>query len=108
MSFGALAELSGLRGEAELTRLEVETLDGDVGGPVFDQSGAVLGMLLPRTDGTRQLPPQVNFAADGDIIQALLVAEGVATQTRTDAGVMPPEDISARARDMTVLVSCWE
>ncbi len=108
MSFGALAELSGLRGESELTRLEVETLDGDVGGPVFDQSGAVLGMLLPKDGGTRQLPSQVNFAADGDIIQAVLVAEGVATQTRTDASRMPPEDITEQGRNMTVLVSCWE
>lgn len=108
MSFGALSDLRGLRGESELTRLEVETLDGDAGGPVFDQSGAVLGMLLPRDTGNRQLPAEVSFAADGDIIQAILVAEGLSTNSRNDTSAMPPEDITARARGMTVLVSCWE
>lgn len=108
MSFGALTDLQGLRGESALTRLEVETLDGDAGGPVFDETGAVLGMLLPRAGGSRELPPEVSFAADGDIIQAILLAEGVPTRARRSAGAVAPEDISAQARGMTVLVSCWD
>ncbi|MEP4199085.1 MAG: serine protease [Aliishimia sp.] len=108
MSFGALSDLRGLRGESELTRIEVETLEGDAGGPVFDQSGALLGMLLPRPTTGRQLPAEVSFAADGDIIQAILVAEGVNTRSQTNAQTMPPEDITAQARGMTVLVSCWD
>jgi len=75
---------------------------------VFDQSGAVLGMLLPRQTGGRALPADVSFAADGDMINAILVAEGVRTRTQSSAAVMPPEDITVQARDMTVLVSCWD
>ncbi len=108
MSFGALSDLRGLRGESELARLDVETLEGDAGGPVFDQFGALLGMLLPREGGARQLPGNVNFAADGDVINAILVAEGINTTASDAAASMPPEDITAQARGMTVLVSCWD
>ncbi len=108
MSFGALADLRGLRGESELTRLDLRSLDGDAGGPVFDQAGGVLGMLLPREGADRQLPPEVSFAADGDVIQAILAAANIPTATQDSQAPMAPEDITAQARDMTVLVSCWD
>ena len=108
MSFGGLADLRGLSGEADMSRLEVAALEGDAGGPVFDETGGVIGMLLPRASGTRQLPEEVNFAAKAEGIQAVLLAENIAVQSRTESARMAPEDITAQARAMTVLVSCWD
>ncbi len=108
MTFGSLSDLRGLRGEPELTRLEAPTLDGDAGGPVFDEAGGVLGMLLPREGSDRQLPAEVSFAANGDVLQSLLSQSGFAISRRDSQAPMAPEDITAMARDMTVLVSCWE
>ncbi len=108
MTFGAVSDLRGLRGEPELTRLEAETLEGDAGGPVFDQAGGVLGMLLPREGSDRQLPANVSFAANGQAVQSLLTQSGISSQRRDSQAPMAPEDITAIARDMTVLVNCWD
>lgn len=109
LTFGTLADLVGLRGEAELTRLALATQVGDAGGPVLDAGGAVIGMLLPRADANgQQLPADVSFAADASALAAFLGEHGV-TATATDAmASMDPVDMSALAADMTVLVSCWE
>lgn len=108
MTFGALSDLSGLRGEPELTRLELAMLEGDAGGPVFDQAGGVLGMLLPRMGKERQLPAEVSFAADGTSIQSFLVSLGIDARAQASQAPMAPEDITAAGRDITVLVSCWD
>lgn len=108
MTFGKLADLRGLSGEENLTRLELSTLPGDAGGPVFDTTGSVLGMLLPKPAGNgRVLPGDVGFAVDAGVIVSTLAARDV-TLTPSDAsGAMAAEDLTRLARDMTVLVSCW-
>ncbi|MDC0738102.1 serine protease [Cognatishimia sp. SS12] len=108
VTYGTLADLSGLNGEENLSRLALTPLPGDAGGPVFDAGGSVLGMLLPKADGgTRVLPEDVSFAARGDAIRQLLGAEGISTAGSTIAAFMDPVDLTAHASDITVLVSCW-
>lgn len=109
VSFGTFAEGSGLNGEDSLARLTIKGLPGDVGGPVLDASGAMLGMLLPRVpvDG-RDLPADVSFALKGAAITAALSAQGMVTVPSTRSGTLATEDLAALARSMTVLVSCWK
>ena len=108
LTFGTLADIRGLRGEEELSRLAVSVLPGDFGGPVLDGFGAVLGMLQTKNEaGSRKLPEEVSFAADADAIGSLLAANGVAVSRQGGGEVMAPEDLTGLASDMTVLVSCW-
>jgi hypothetical protein len=108
LTFGTLADLTGLSGEEELTRLALVAEDGDAGGPVFDTSGSVLGLLLPReTGGSRQLPPDVSFAADAVALATFLSDNGVTPAASESDGGVDPVGLSALASDMTVLVSCW-
>jgi len=108
LTFGKLADLVGLKGEAELTRLTLAVQDGDAGGPVMDSGGAVVGMLLPRLGASgQQLPGDVNFATDATALASFLSENGI-NVTATDANAsMHPVDMSAMAADMAVLVSCW-
>lgn len=109
LTWGTLEELTGLNGEPGVKRLGLAPLPGDVGGPVIDASGAVLGMLLPAPKGgAQQLPQGVAFAAAAAAIAERLQADGIALQTSDRQGALPPEDLSHIATDMTVLVSCWE
>ncbi|MBC2837681.1 peptidoglycan-binding protein [Paragemmobacter straminiformis] len=108
LTYGILEATTGLDGEATLNRLTLAALAGDAGGPVLTASGAVAGVLLPKGTGARQLPEGVAFAAPASAIAPLLQQAGITPATATDQTALTPQDLSARAQGMTVLVSCWE
>lgn len=108
MTFGRLADIRGLKGEAELRRLAIEAQAGDAGGPIFDMTGSVLGMMLPKTQtGGQRLPNDVSFAISAAAMGAALAENGVTISASQPGGAMTPEDLSIFGTDMTVLVSCW-
>lgn len=108
LTFGRLADIRGLNGEEEVKRLSLTVQPGDAGGPVFDNGGAVLGMLLPRVNRNgQQLPPEVNFSVDATRIVASLLLADVLPQTTDSVALLPPEALNQKAADATVLVSCW-
>ncbi|AZQ67339.1 peptidoglycan-binding protein [Silicimonas algicola] len=107
LSFGTLADVKGLDGDDRVQRLDVSNEPGDAGGPVFDGSGAVVGMLLAPRAGDRQLPGDVAFAADAPALSDFLAANGIAPDETAMGDLMAPEDLALLATDLTVLVSCW-
>lgn len=108
LTFGKLADIRGLNGEDEVKRLSIFAQSGDAGGPVYDNGGAVLGMLLPKTSSNGQmLPPEVSFSVDADRIVASVQGAGISLQTTSSMAYMPPETLTLMAADMAVLVSCW-
>jgi peptidoglycan hydrolase-like protein with peptidoglycan-binding domain len=109
LTFGTLEDSTGLNGEPGVKRLSIDALPGDVGGPVLDSTGAVLGMLLPKDAlGGKQLPPEVSYAASADLIARTLGAAGLTPLQSTAQGAMAPEDLSEAAIGMTAIVSCWD
>lgn len=109
LTFGTVADLKGLQGETGLTRLALAPLEGDAGGPVLDQTGAVLGVLLPAKADGQRLPEDVSFAADADTVRAMLAEAGVQMAPSDSLGTpLPPDDLSRMAMGMTVLVGCWD
>jgi len=108
LTFGQLADIRGLNGENNIKRLSIFVQPGDAGGPVFDDGGAVLGMLLPKTSTNGQtLPPEVSFSVDADEIITSLTNAGVAVTTTDSLTSVTPEVLTVMAADMAVLVSCW-
>ncbi len=108
VTFGRVEDTTSLDGREELTRLALLAEDGDIGGPVLDAGGSVLGMLLPPPDkGARQLPPDVRYAADADAIATFLLENGVEPRASSDPSSLAPSDLASRAADMTVLIRCW-
>lgn len=108
LTFGRLSDLSGLRGEEEVRRLALDAEVGDTGGPVFDATGSVLGVLLPRSgDPARQLPPEVSFVTSAAALATFLSRNGVTPAASDAVDQVAPEDLTVLAADMTVLVSCW-
>jgi len=109
LTYGKLADVRGLAGEDTIARLDIRAQDGDTGGPVLDQGGAVVGLLLaaPSGDG-RVLPADVGFVAKASAVSDFLSANGVAPVATDIQGALTPYDLSALAADITVLVSCWK
>ncbi|MEM7490658.1 MAG: serine protease, partial [Pseudomonadota bacterium] len=110
LSFGMLEDVRGLEGEEDRLRLSMRARDGDVGGPVLDAAGRVSGMLLPDpSEGGQVLPPDLALAVKARALLPLLSEAGVvAPATAADGAPIAPEDLTLKARGMTVLVSCWE
>lgn len=108
LTYGALTGLEGLGGDTALRRLDVAASPGEAGGPVFDEAGLVLGMLLPRNDDdARRLPQDVHHALGYEAIAESVRSEGLTLQTASRDTRATPAQLSRRAADMTVLVSCW-
>ncbi len=108
VTFGRLADLRGLDGEEQVKRLTLTAAEGDAGGPLFDNGGAVLGMLLPRpSDSAQVLPEDVAIALDAEAIVASLETAGIEVNTTSNMAFMAPGTLTLLAADMTVLVSCW-
>ncbi|MCC7321628.1 MAG: trypsin-like peptidase domain-containing protein [Rubellimicrobium sp.] len=114
LTFGTLADIRGLDGEERLSRLTLTMREGDAGGPVFDNGGGVLGMLLPRGDGGgdgtgggRVLPQDVAFALHADAIVAALRAAGIEPGLTDRIAFQSPEALTRQAAAVAVLVSCW-
>ncbi len=107
VTFGTLADVRGLDGDESVHRLALLTEAGDTGGPVFDASGAVTGMLLPEEESSRVLPGDVAFARDAEGLSDFLSANGVRPSLADGGAAMAPEDLATLAADMTVLVTCW-
>ena len=108
LTFGTLADLNGLTDGAARMRLALKALPGDAGGPLFDRSGAVIGMLTPPPlDPARMLPADVTEALEAPALAPALALHGFAPVAATDTVPLAPEDLMQKAQAMTVQVSCW-
>ncbi|WP_108484701.1 serine protease [Oceaniglobus ichthyenteri] len=108
LTFGVLADLRGLSGEETIKRYDLAAQPSDVGGPILDTSGAVLGMLMPNVDQNgRALPGDVSFAVDVETIADFLSNNSMAATAAERTGPVKAGVLNDIAVDMTVLVSCW-
>ncbi len=109
LTLGAFDAGTGLNGEADLRRLTLSALPGDVGGPVLDASGALVGMLLPKPAAPgKVLPASVAYAAGAQPIAAAVAGQGATLAAADPAPALAPVDLAALGARMTVLVSCWK
>ncbi|MEM6636587.1 MAG: serine protease [Pseudomonadota bacterium] len=109
LTYGQVADLSGLTGQTAFDRLQILPETGDIGGPVLDASGAVVGILRPPpTENGKSLPPETRYSADSSAILAAFPDEDLAVFDDGDPTLLGPEDMRDLASDITVLVSCWE
>ncbi|MEL6521850.1 MAG: serine protease, partial [Pseudomonadota bacterium] len=103
LTFGLLADIRGLSGEETVQRLEVKTLAGDAGGPVLDETGAVIGMLqAAQTDGSRALPEDVQFATNVASLAEFLVNAGINPAASSSTQALEPVDLTTKANKLTV------
>lgn len=108
LTFGKIADIRGLNGEPNITRLSLEAQPGDAGGPVFDDHGNVVGMLLTAKAEGRTLPRDVSLAAAADRLHDILTKAGASGQAAQETGQISPDELTRRATGMTVLVNCWD
>ena len=107
MVFGTLADLQGIDGEPTIQRLALATADSEAGGPVFDLTGSVLGMVLPGASGARTLPEDVTLALRADQLGDVFAAAGLNPAISARTETLSRDRLARLGADMTVTVTCW-
>lgn len=110
LTFGTFDAAEGLMGEPGQARLVAPVMAGDMGGPVIDPSGGVIGVVIPApADAARQLPEGMALAADAAALAALAQGAGLTLTggPAVSGAPLAPDALNTAALGMTVQVSCW-
>ena len=112
VGFGHVAATAGLRGNAAQMQISVPIQRGHSGGPVFDQAGNVIGVVVSKLDALKvaqrmgDLPQNINFAIRGDTVRAFLEAQNVSFTASDSSAKLENTEIATRGAAVTVRVRC--
>ncbi|UCU92161.1 trypsin-like peptidase domain-containing protein [Hydrogenophaga taeniospiralis] len=113
VTFGNLSSLSGMSGDTRLMQISAPVQPGNSGGPMLDSAGNLMGVVVSKLDAlkaaklTGDIPQNVNFAINGNVLRAFLDANGVDYDSATSERPIGATAIAEKAKGFTVLVECW-
>ena len=113
LTTGNLSSVSGMRGDTRLVQITAPVQPGNSGGPMLDSSGNLMGVVVSKLDAikaaklTGDIPQNVNFAINANVLRSFLDAQGVDYETANSDKAVPNTAIAERAKGFTVLVECW-
>lgn len=109
---GIVSSLSGLRNDSRFLQISAAVQPGNSGGPLFDTSGQIVGVVTGKLDGLRiaaatgSIPENINFAIKTGALRDFLDNSVVPYQTAEPKGELKTTDIAGNARPYTMLISC--
>ena len=110
---GNVSRLSGLAGDSRLLQISAPVQPGNSGGPLLDASANVIGVVVSKLDALRvakatgDIPQNVNFALNANVLRAFLDANDVQYADGMSAQPLSPTEVAGRAARFTVLIECW-
>jgi len=109
---GSVSSLDGLLDDETDIQISAPVQPGNSGGPVFDGSGNVIGVVVARLDkrfteeAAGALPENVNFAVTGDIAKSFLAQNGVPITVSDGGEPLSGAQLGRLASGVTVRVEC--
>jgi hypothetical protein len=98
--------------DTRLLKISAPIHGGNSGGPVLDERGNLIGVVVSKLDTlyalkvTGQVPQNVNFAIKTGVVANFLEANGVAFEAAPASPTLSAADIGDRARAYTFKVEC--
>lgn len=114
VSTGSVNALAGLYNDLHLLQMSAPVQPGSSGGPLFDRSGNVVGVVVTKLNAkivaeeTGDIPQNVNFAIKGAVARDFLKHSGIPFHTAESTTTMSNADVGDVGRKVTVLVECWK
>lgn len=112
VGFGHVNSTLGVRGNTAQMQIDVSIQRGNSGGPVLDEAGNVIGVVVAKLDAlklaqrTGDLAQNINFAIRGDVVRSFLESNNVKFTTSTGSAKLENTEIASRGSAVTVLVRC--
>ena len=107
LTTGIVNALTGIRDDVRFLQFSAPIQPGNSGGPLFDSSGAVVGVTTSALKPRGAVVPQnVNFAVKAELVMTFLAAAGLRAEISSGSGTLSTPDIGDRARSFTVLIEC--
>ena len=113
MTVGNVSALSGIHDDSRDVQITAAVQPGNSGGPLFDSSGLVVGIVQSKLDAIRaasvtgDIPQNVNFAIKIALAGSFLNANGIEpTLERRRTGIQP-DDLSENMQKVTAQVLCY-
>ncbi|MBR0812297.1 trypsin-like peptidase domain-containing protein [Bradyrhizobium diazoefficiens] len=109
---GIVSSLSGMRNDSRFLQISAPVQPGNSGGPLFDTTGQIVGVVTGKLDNLRiavatgNIPENINFAIKTGALRDFLDNSVVPYQTAEPKGELKTTDIAANARAYTMLISC--
>ena len=112
MTKGEISSLSGLRDDPRHWQISVPVQPGNSGGPLFDEAGNVIGVVLSKLDAmkvakfTGEMPQNVNYAVKSIYALPLLepYAASLAPETGGSASPKMLESVVEKVQESVVLI----
>ncbi|MCG2639118.1 MULTISPECIES: S1C family serine protease [Bradyrhizobium] len=109
---GIVGSLSGMRNDTRFLQISAPVQPGNSGGPLFDTSGQIVGVVTGKIPGLRiaaltgDIPENINFAIKTGALRDFLDNSVVPYQTAEPKGELKTPEIAGNARAYTMLISC--
>jgi S1-C subfamily serine protease len=112
VSAGILSATSGLQNDVRFVQISAPVQPGNSGGPLFDMSGHVIGVVEAKLDAikvaqlTGDVPQNVNFAVHWSEVRAFLDEQGVPYQKEISQRATTTRNVAAAAIRVAVQIEC--
>jgi S1-C subfamily serine protease len=112
VGFGHISSTTGLRDSPAQMQISVPIQRGNSGGPVFDEAGNVIGVVVSKLDALKMaarlgdLPQNVNFAIRGEQMRLFLENNQVNFPVSRSNTRLENTDIASQGAAVTVRVRC--
>lgn len=112
LTTGNISALAGIGNNSTRYQISAPIQPGNSGGPMFDRSGAVVGVVVSSLNEMRTLsrtgaiPQNVNFAVKGAFVKSFLNAHRIEYSESAGGKSMDTSEVAEQAQDVSVHIIC--
>jgi TPR repeat protein len=110
---GTVSALAGMGNDTRFLQITAPVQPGNSGGPLLDQSGNIVGMVVSKLDtmkiakATGDIPQNINFAINGTVARTFLDSQSVEYEISASSKIVGTAEIGATAKKFTLLLECY-
>jgi S1-C subfamily serine protease len=111
-TLGNVTATAGLQDDSRILQISSPVQPGNSGGPLLDQNGNVVGVVVAKLDAlrfasiTHDVAQNINFAIKATVAQTFLEANGISNASSSSSIHLEPDSIAEKAKSFTVFVEC--